>query len=829
MKDLVVVARRHVGLLSAEEGEARMSKIIGLRSNAQNLCLMAAVMMCCGCNSKSEKGGTDTVSKQDQENGGKTTEEKRAATADAILDRTIRAYQTAKSYSDSAKLRVVQKQAGGEDELIVDFAVAFERPNRLRCKLDTSLLLSNGEELYATAPDWSGQVVVTAAPEKIQVPAFYNDEKLQQFFQQIMYYPIQLDLLTADEPLQEVRNSDQEPVLLEQRPWQDSQCDRIGFNMREGEFVLWIDRETHLLRRVDYPAGAVYVVTMELNDAALNTGLTEEEFKWPSSDDEMFVHALVPPPNPQFQPNPLLGRQVESFSLVGADGKKIGPDSLKGKITAIDVWATWCGPCKIAMPKFDQVARKYTDAEDVQFLAVSIDDQSVDNATIAKQLEEMGFQIPTARLDFENNPNLLEQFGVGMIPLYVILGKDGRLQMLHLGGDITTEMLSSYIDRLREGEDTHQRSAEDANKRWQQMLREFEQQVQAVRVDGGLTKTFELPATQIAELSVPEKFKLTELWQVGDINAPGNLLVAEGQDAPRIFVIDAARQIIELDMQGKIVSTLDNLISERQFITFVRAATTKDGAAIYLAGASDQPQIFVFDADWKQLLSYPEDNTAQIADATIADLDGDQTPEIIVGYRGEVGVHGVTLEGRRKWRNRSIGQLFGLTVTMANAEGHRRTVCTHALGTLVPIDHEGREWSPIRAANRSIMHASVTDLDGDGDDDLCALTLDLANEWSAMGLTANGTILWQQPLPGGFYETPIEPIASAKIDEAAADYWIVAAPDSSIHIISEDGRIVDQFSNGKKLFGLATTKHDGHAVIIATSEKNVTAWTIETK
>jgi thiol-disulfide isomerase/thioredoxin/outer membrane lipoprotein-sorting protein len=804
-----------------------MSIKIDLRSVTVKCCLMFTMLLSYGCNSNLKNAATDTSDKQDPI-GDAEADETQSLAAEAILDRTIKAYQTAKSYRDNAVLRVVRMQNGVEDKLMADIAVAFERPNRVRCKLDRSLLLSDGEKVYGTTPDWSGQVIVAIAPDEIHVPAFYNDEKLQHLFQQVMVYPIQLDLLTADEPLKEVRQDDQTPVLLEQRPWREVQCDRIGFNMQQGEFVLWIDRKSHLVRRVDYPADANYVVTMELNDAALNEDTPEDEFTWQPSDDQVLVQSLVPPPDAQFQPNSMLGQQVEPFSLLGSDGKKIDLESLKGKITAIDVWATWCAPCKTAMPKFDQVAKKYADADDVQFLAVSVDDQSVDDATIAKELAEIGSKVSSARLDIESpNPNLLDRFGVGLIPLYVILGKDGRLQMLHLGGDITTDMLSGYIDRLRNGEDTYQQSADEANKRWQKMLREFEQQVQAVRADDGLTKTIELPETQLSKASDPEKFELTELWQSSEFAAPGNLLVVESDDGPRILVIDGARRVVELDLQGDVVATHDMLISEKEVVTFLRTAKTKDDAPIYLVGAADQPHLLLFDADWKQLLRYPEDDTAQIATAALADLDGDKTLEMCIGYRGEVGVHGVALDGRRIWRNRSVGQVFGLSVTMPNADGQRRVVCSHGLGTLVPIDHKGREGPPVQLPNRSIMNASVADLDGDGEDDLCTLALGLSNKWSAMGVTADGTILWHHPLPGGFYETPIEPIATAMIDETTSEYWVIAAPDSSIHIISEDGKTTDHFSTGQKLFGLATTSRDGEAVIVAASEKGVTAWSIQ--
>ncbi|GAB1855565.1 TlpA disulfide reductase family protein [Flavobacteriaceae bacterium MHTCC 0001] len=72
-------------------------------------------------------------------------------------------------------------------------------------------------------------------------------------------------------------------------------------------------------------------------------------------------------------------------------GEKMSLSDLKGKYTYIDVWATWCGPCKVEFPHLRKLEKAYHD-KNIQFVSISIDDgrgyrgnDQQESADLAKQ------------------------------------------------------------------------------------------------------------------------------------------------------------------------------------------------------------------------------------------------------------------------------------------------------------------------------------------------------------------------------------------------------------------------------------------------------------
>ena len=74
------------------------------------------------------------------------------------------------------------------------------------------------------------------------------------------------------------------------------------------------------------------------------------------------------------------------FTLSGLDGTKLSLSNLKGSVVVVDFWATWCQPCRIQHPLYEQVKARFKDRSDVVFLAIDTDAEE-DHSKVAPFLD----------------------------------------------------------------------------------------------------------------------------------------------------------------------------------------------------------------------------------------------------------------------------------------------------------------------------------------------------------------------------------------------------------------------------------------------------------
>jgi thiol-disulfide isomerase/thioredoxin len=145
------------------------------------------------------------------------------------------------------------------------------------------------------------------------------------------------------------------------------------------------------------------------------------------------------------QPEMARARMAPPFAVTTLDGQHISLDDLKGKVVLIDFWATWCGPCREALPHIQEIAKKFQ-GQPLVILSVSLDSQeSKWKEFVAKNhmtwlnCRDGSFEGPVAKL-----------FDVHAIPHTFTIDADGVLQDEHVGDAAIEGKLKKQIARARE-------------------------------------------------------------------------------------------------------------------------------------------------------------------------------------------------------------------------------------------------------------------------------------------------------------------------------------------------------------------------------------------
>lgn len=85
-----------------------------------------------------------------------------------------------------------------------------------------------------------------------------------------------------------------------------------------------------------------------------------------------------------------------AFKLTSLDGKKVSLEDFKGKPVLINFWATWCAPCKIEMPWFEEFNKKYS-AQGLQIVGITEDDAPKE--TVQNTVQHTGVTYPILHTD----------------------------------------------------------------------------------------------------------------------------------------------------------------------------------------------------------------------------------------------------------------------------------------------------------------------------------------------------------------------------------------------------------------------------------------------
>jgi len=139
------------------------------------------------------------------------------------------------------------------------------------------------------------------------------------------------------------------------------------------------------------------------------------------------------------------------WTLEDVNGDMVSLAGLKGNVVVLDFWATWCGPCRMAMPELDEFTESLT-TDKVKVFSVNVWERAGKERP-AKFMKENEYDMT---LLYGTN-ELAEAYGVDGIPHILVIDQDGKIRYRHAGytegvgetvGFWTEDLLGSPVTKM---------------------------------------------------------------------------------------------------------------------------------------------------------------------------------------------------------------------------------------------------------------------------------------------------------------------------------------------------------------------------------------------
>ena len=118
---------------------------------------------------------------------------------------------------------------------------------------------------------------------------------------------------------------------------------------------------------------------------------------------------------------PKEGEPAIGFTYPDKDGEKISLSDFKGTLVYVDVWATWCGPCRAEIPSLQQLEADYH-GKDITFMSVSVDTNKEAWLKMVKEKELGGTQLWA-----EGWSEITKSYAIFGIPRFMLFSAEGNI------------------------------------------------------------------------------------------------------------------------------------------------------------------------------------------------------------------------------------------------------------------------------------------------------------------------------------------------------------------------------------------------------------------
>jgi thiol-disulfide isomerase/thioredoxin len=136
---------------------------------------------------------------------------------------------------------------------------------------------------------------------------------------------------------------------------------------------------------------------------------------------------------------------IARMQLVDMDGERWTADRLRGRVTLLDFWATWCAPCLADLPYVKQAIARYGD-DGFAVLGISLDVS--DRRTFISWTNRHGVTWPQVFDGRGRQGPVPRHFRVSAVPTSFLVGPDARIVGMNLRGDRLIAAVGTQVARL---------------------------------------------------------------------------------------------------------------------------------------------------------------------------------------------------------------------------------------------------------------------------------------------------------------------------------------------------------------------------------------------
>lgn len=413
-----------------------------------------------------------------------------AAQPDALqlLQQMVRQYRSATRYADRGQLQLRYRQPEGWVESQAPLAVRLEPGPRLAVRAYEVELVCEHQQLRAamqdrSSPQLGGQLLRQPVTTPLTLEQLYADPVLRTALTgAVGRQPVQLELLFAERPLEPVLAPDAVRRYIGQKRFDGQTCHVVEAQVGDGLFIFWIDAQTSLLRRLEYPAAALFpelkahevALVAELHDATFDPPADPTAFQIRDESQTYPVSTWVLAP-PEL-PSRLFGQPVTAFAFTTPAGGTVDDQQLRGKISIL-IWFNMHPACQPSLLGLARALSTWTGPRDrVAVFAVCTEPAAVSNEEVQRLLASYGAaELPLLR-DFAAVGR--DRFAIPGAPALVICDPQGVVQVVEVGVNPDLDrQLPVVLDRLLAG---HNLAAEIVS-RYQQELADYQNRLNAAR------------------------------------------------------------------------------------------------------------------------------------------------------------------------------------------------------------------------------------------------------------------------------------------------------------------------------------------------------------